>query len=79
MAAEVFQYASEVGHHLTLLDIGGGFPGAKTKDNLFFGMVSCINQGLKLFAKFPGVKVIAEPGKYRIFACRLFYSRVLGL
>ena len=67
MAAEVFHYAAEVGQHLTLLDIGGGFPGAKTKDDLFSRMASCIDQGLALFTKFPGVKVIAEPGKTFIF------------
>lgn len=62
LASEMFHYAASVGYHLTLLDIGGGFPGSKTKDDLFCKMVACINQGLDLFSGFPDLKVIAEPG-----------------
>lgn len=67
LAAEVFEYASGIGQQLTFLDIGGGFPGSKTKDDLFFKMVDCINEGLDLFTKFPDLEVIAEPGEMTFF------------
>ena len=63
LAFEVFHYAATMGYHLSLLDIGGGYPGSKTSDHLFSKMAVCINRGLELFRDFPDLKVIAEPGE----------------
>ncbi len=71
LAAEVFRHAAETGHNLTLLDIGGGFPGSKTKNDLFFKMVGCINQGMELFKQFPQLQVIAEPGECVVKSIRM--------
>ena len=64
ICSKVFQHAASIGYDLTLLDIGGGYPGA---DNLglFEEEADAIKQSLdKYFNKkqFPSLKVIGEPG-----------------
>lgn len=67
MAAKVFQYGQELGFQFTLLDIGGGFPGREELHGLFLDMARAINEALeKHFSRYPHVKVIAEPGEYRM-------------
>lgn len=63
--AELFQYGSTLGFNFTLLDIGGGFPGAKGTDNQFESMSAKVLETLDLLfnvSSNPGLKVIAEPG-----------------
>lgn len=63
--AELFHYGSTLGYNFTLLDIGGGFPGAKGSDNQFELMSAKILETMDLLFNFssnPGLKVIAEPG-----------------
>ena len=64
LAYEVFQYAACVGYHLTLLDIGGGFPGKKDDSamELFDRTAIHINEGLEKFNNISNLKIIAEPG-----------------
>ncbi|XP_064382194.1 ornithine decarboxylase-like [Halichondria panicea] len=68
MSAELFEYGYEIGYQFSLLDIGGGFPGNKGSTEVFQRVASTINSSLdSLFSSFPGLTVIAEPGRY--FAC----------
>lgn len=63
--AELFRYGSMLGYNFTLLDIGGGFPGATGSDNQFELMSAKILETLDLLfncSSSPGLKVIAEPG-----------------
>ena len=70
MAANIFQYAETLDCHLTLLDIGGGFPGTKDSQELFGRVTAAISRGLeKHFSSLPGVKVIAEPGTMHARVC----------
>ena len=70
MAANIFQYAETLDCHLTLLDIGGGFPGTKDSQELFGRVTAAISRGLeKHFSSLPGVKVIAEPGTMHAHVC----------
>lgn len=65
--AELFHYGATLGYKFTLLDIGGGFPGAKGSDNQFELMSAKILETLdRLFyySNNPGLKVIAEPGRF---------------
>ena len=49
----------------THLDIGGGYPGYETKNDLFIEVASTINDCLENhFGDRPGLVVIAEPGIY---------------
>ena len=63
LASKIFHYAASVGYHLTILDIGGGFPGSGLFDDLFKNMAVSINSVLEDFCNFPDLKIIAEPGR----------------
>jgi ornithine decarboxylase len=68
LARSVFDEAEKEGFKLTLLDIGGGYPGADDGDLTFEEAVEGIGPLLdKLFP--PEVKVIAEPGRYFCTSC----------
>ena len=62
LASKIFHYAAGVGYHLTILDIGGGFPGNGIFDDLFKNMAVSINSILGDFCNFSDLKFIAEPG-----------------
>uniref|UniRef100_A0A8C5P949 Orn/DAP/Arg decarboxylase 2 N-terminal domain-containing protein n=1 Tax=Leptobrachium leishanense TaxID=445787 RepID=A0A8C5P949_9ANUR len=61
----VFEMATEFGHSMTLLDIGGGFPGTEDAKIRFEEIADVINPALDRY--FPqGVDIIAEPGRYYV-------------
>ncbi|XP_005318146.2 ornithine decarboxylase isoform X1 [Ictidomys tridecemlineatus] len=61
----VFQMGHGAGHHMSLLDLGGGFPGAEGSEPAFEEMASVINAALAQdFPEDTGVEVIAEPGRF---------------
>jgi ornithine decarboxylase len=69
----LFDYAKQLGCHMHLLDIGGGFPGSQSQSNLFDTICHEINDSLeKNFpaGKYDNLKIIAEPGRY--YACSAF-------
>jgi len=61
-AKQVFDWAEEYGFHMSLLDIGGGFPGSDDGPLSFASVVKAV--GPMLDAMFPATRVIAEPGRY---------------
>jgi len=64
-AYEAFTMAQEFGFDMTLLDIGGGFPGQKSAPVTFPEIATVLNEALdKYFPKDCGVDIIAEPGRY---------------
>ena len=70
----VFDQASEIGYHLKILDVGGGFSG-----DLFESMASVLSKALD--ENFPpNVRVIGEPGRYYVasaftLACNIIARR----
>ncbi|XP_076155759.1 ornithine decarboxylase [Alosa pseudoharengus] len=63
----VFDMGAELGYDMTLLDIGGGFPGSEDAKLKFEEITAVINPALdKYFPVDSGVKVIAEPGRYYV-------------
>ncbi|KAJ8333059.1 hypothetical protein SKAU_G00419550 [Synaphobranchus kaupii] len=61
----VFDMGAELGYNMTLLDIGGGFPGSDDSKLKFEEFTAVINPALdKYFPAHSGVQVIAEPGRY---------------
>uniref|UniRef100_UPI00358F847D ornithine decarboxylase-like n=1 Tax=Myxine glutinosa TaxID=7769 RepID=UPI00358F847D len=61
----VFDMAKEFGYHLSLLDIGGGFPGCLNSKVTFEEIASVVDTGLESY--FPadlGLRIIAEPGRF---------------
>ena len=65
-ARHVFDQGKQLGFSFTLLDIGGGFPGANEKSGVTFGKVArVLNKALdRYFPSQDGVRIIAEPGRY---------------
>ena len=64
-AKEAFDVATNIGHKMKLLDIGGGFHADFDEDgDLSTCVIDYINDGLKDFFDTNDVKVIAEPGRF---------------
>jgi ornithine decarboxylase len=68
---EVFDYATNKGFNMNLLDIGGGF----TKEN-FEDCATVINNNIK--KKFSNIKIIAEPGRFFAEEIFTFFTPVIG-
>ncbi|CAK6440867.1 unnamed protein product [Pipistrellus nathusii] len=61
----VFEMSRGVGHDMSLLDIGGGFPGVEGSEPEFEEMARAINAALAQdFPEGAGIEVIAEPGRF---------------
>lgn len=75
-ARRVFDVATRLGHAVSVLDVGGGFPGDDPE--AFRAAAAEINRGLADF--FPGgdVRVIAEPGRYYVTASHTLVANVIG-
>lgn len=64
LAHRVFMHGKSIGMDLSILDIGGGFPGHKGEED-YFSQVSCaIRDSLAKWFGGEDVTVIAEPGRY---------------
>lgn len=64
-ARKVFDEAQLIGYTMSLLDIGGGFPGFDQPEINFDEVTCTINSSInKLFPEGSGVRIIAEPGRY---------------
>uniref|UniRef100_A0A673ULK4 Orn/DAP/Arg decarboxylase 2 N-terminal domain-containing protein n=1 Tax=Suricata suricatta TaxID=37032 RepID=A0A673ULK4_SURSU len=61
----VFEMGRAFGHDMSLLDIGGGFPGAEGCEPQFEEMARVISAALAQdFPEGSGVEIIAEPGRF---------------
>ncbi|KAI9482630.1 ornithine decarboxylase [Zychaea mexicana] len=77
-ARKAFDIAESMGFSLSLLDVGGGFPGADVKDGITFEKVAAI-LGPTVDAHFPPhVRVIAEPGRYFVASAFTICTHVIG-
>ncbi|KAL7379197.1 hypothetical protein ABVT39_024367 [Epinephelus coioides] len=66
-ARHVFDIANLLGFQMTLLDIGGGFPGRDDFQVKFEEFSEVINGALdEFFPPDSGVQIIAEPGRYYV-------------
>lgn len=64
-AKEVFEHAESIGMKLSMLDIGGGYPGQQGAPITFQEIVDEVSPALdKYFPKESGVRIIAEPGRF---------------
>lgn len=66
-AREVFDLAADMGFNMTLLDIGGGYPGQEDAPVTFQEIANVVNMALdKYFPEEEGMEIIAEPGRYMV-------------
>jgi len=79
-AHSVFQTAEEFGYKLTVLDLGGGWPGHNAGKISFPDIAAAIRPVLDEY--FPDTELIAEPGRYFVteshtLAVNVFAKRVM--
>jgi ornithine decarboxylase len=66
-ARKVFDEALSLGFQPNILDIGGGFPGARDSADHFKGIARVISAALaEEFPESTGVKIIGEPGRFYV-------------
>ncbi|XP_055885660.1 ornithine decarboxylase-like [Biomphalaria glabrata] len=64
-ASLAFKLGEDLGFDMTILDIGGGFPGVDTEHMSFEKVAAVVNTALDTyFPESRGVHIIAEPGRY---------------
>lgn len=61
---DLFEQAENLGFNMTLLDIGGGFPGDKGKS--IDEVAGIVNKALDQYFPDNNVRVIAEPGRFYV-------------
>lgn len=75
----IFDMGAELGHTMTMLDIGGGFPGDDRAKFSFEELAAKVNKALEIY--FPvgcNVDIIAEPGRYYVASCMTLCSMVIA-
>lgn len=75
----IFALGKELGHDMTLLDIGGGFPGDNSAKVSFEDLAVSINAALDTY--FPvgcGVDIIAEPGRFFVASSMTLATMVIA-
>ncbi|KAI9313037.1 ornithine decarboxylase [Dichotomocladium elegans] len=77
-ARKAFDMGAEYGYRFTLLDVGGGFPGADVQDGITFEKVAAVLAPAvdRLFPS--NVRVIAEPGRYYVASAFTICTSVIG-
>lgn len=67
LGRRVFDYGKELGHNLTILDIGGGFSAFDSEKMNLRALASAIKDSIaQNFQNYPGLRVISEPGQYMV-------------
>ncbi|XP_049925254.1 ornithine decarboxylase-like [Epinephelus moara] len=78
-ARHVFDIANLLGFRMTLLDIGGGFPGRDDLQVKFEEFPEVINGALdEFFPPDSGVQIIAEPGRYYVESAFTLAANVIA-
>ncbi len=66
----VFQEASTIGYELSILDIGGGFPGRTGCENVLQQLLDDTKEELENFVSiYPNTKIVSEPGMVFLYDC----------
>ncbi len=64
----VFQEASTIGYELSILDIGGGFPGTTGSEKFLQQLLDDIKEELENFVSvYPNTKIVSEPGMVLLY------------
>ena len=74
---EATNIATSLGITITLIDIGGGFPGLET-EILFEDIAEKVNEAIDEFFNNENIKFIAEPGRYFVQKTHTLVMNVIG-
>ncbi|XP_077512418.1 ornithine decarboxylase-like [Amblyomma americanum] len=77
-AKAVFEIAAELGNPMTVLDLGGGFPGGLRNIDKYKEVCISIRRAIdEYFPASKGVQIIAEPGQYFVTSAYYLAVRVV--
>lgn len=75
----VFEIARKLDIQMSLIDIGGGFPGTNDAVVPFESMAEVINKGIdELFVDMSYIKFIAEPGRYFVASSHTLVCSIIN-
>lgn len=75
----VFEIAKKLDIQMSLIDIGGGFPGTDDAVVSFESMAEVINKGIdELFKDIPNIKFISEPGRYFVASSHTLVCSIIN-
>lgn len=78
-ARHVFDLGAQMGFEMTVLDIGGGFPGGLRNKEKFLKACASIRSALdEYFPASSGVKIVAEPGQFFVTSAYTLLLKVVG-
>ncbi|GIX84403.1 ornithine decarboxylase, partial [Caerostris extrusa] len=79
LSRSVFDAAKSMDMKLTVLDIGGGFPGCKGSADLFKQMAVTVNRAIDEYFPPDGhYAIIAEPGRYIVTSAFTLCANIIG-
>lgn len=84
-AKYVFELGRQLGFDMTLLDIGGGFPGTSITKVTFDDTSKAVNEALDLhfpaideFGNASNIKIMAEPGRYYVASAFTLATNIIA-
>ncbi|GIY62174.1 ornithine decarboxylase [Caerostris darwini] len=79
LSRSLFDVAKSLDMKLTVLDIGGGFPGCKGSSDLFRQMAVSVNRAIDEYFPADGhYTIIAEPGRYVVTSAFTLCASIIG-
>ncbi|GBM63234.1 Ornithine decarboxylase [Araneus ventricosus] len=79
MCGQVFEIAERKGILMDILDIGGGFPGSKSSQDLFAAIAVSVNKAIDTHFPPDGqFQIIAEPGRCIVTTAFTLCSSIIG-
>ncbi|HUW89103.1 MAG TPA: type III PLP-dependent enzyme [Candidatus Nanopelagicaceae bacterium] len=79
IAHDLFEQSKQIGNELSILDIGGGFP-VPYDDQVppFEELAKIINDSITQYFDKPGIKIIAEPGRFFAATSAILVAEING-
>lgn len=78
-ARKIFDLATAMGFEMSVLDIGGGFPGGLRNKEKFLKVCAALRSALDdQFPPSSGVKILAEPGQFFVTSAYTLLLKVVG-
>jgi ornithine decarboxylase len=75
LARQTLEMAKDLGFRISLLDIGGGFPGSKESESTFRTISDTLRK--EIDELFPSdIAIIAEPGRYFVAGASTLYTQI---
>jgi ornithine decarboxylase len=79
-AREVYDMATEMGFKITIIDIGGGFPGTDTETITFRAIAEEINTAIdRYFSDETDITFIGEPGRFMCASSHTLVNHICGI